>query len=56
MKEEIMDRLRERAEEGRISCAEARAVAEELGAAYAEVGRAADDLGIKIRNCELGCF
>ncbi len=48
--------LAERSENGRISCAAARAVADELGVAYALVGVSANDLKIKIKQCELGCF
>ncbi len=48
--------LTERAENGRITCTAARAVAEELGVAYALVGAAANALKIKIKQCELGCF
>jgi LAO/AO transport system kinase len=55
-KKEITALLRQRAESGRLTCAEARKIAEELKVPYAEVGSAANDLKIKIRNCELGCF
>jgi molybdopterin-guanine dinucleotide biosynthesis protein len=48
--------LRERAPEGRITCAAARHLAEELGIAYQAVGDAANAIGIKIKQCELGCF
>ncbi len=46
----------ERSVEQRISCAEARKIAEETGLPYSSVGKLADDLRIKISNCELGCF
>jgi LAO/AO transport system kinase len=55
-KKEISALLRQRAESGRLTCAEARKIAEELEVPYAVVGSAANDLKIKIRNCELGCF
>ncbi|GAB4388873.1 MAG: hypothetical protein Kow0025_10770 [Thermodesulfovibrionales bacterium] len=45
-----------KAVDGRIPCAAARAIAEDLGVSYAEVGRAADELKIRITSCELGCF
>ncbi len=41
---------------GKISCASARKIAEKLGLSYREVGAAADKLGIRIKNCQLGCF
>ena len=33
-----------------------REIAEELGVPYGEIGKAADELDIKIAACELGCF
>ncbi|GAB6183547.1 molybdopterin-guanine dinucleotide biosynthesis protein MobB [Thermodesulfovibrio hydrogeniphilus] len=48
--------LRERSNDGKITCAEARKIAEELNVEYIEVGRVANELKIKIRKCELGCF
>lgn len=53
---EIERLLREKAVEGRISCAAARAIAEDLRVSYREVGRVANELKVKIRECELGCF
>lgn len=49
-------RLKECARDSRISCSLARKLADELEVPYREVGDAADRLGIKIVNCELGCF
>lgn len=43
-------------EQKRISCSDARKLAEGAAVDYAEVGRLCDDLGIKIHSCELGCF
>jgi len=48
--------LTERSNSGKITCAEARKIAEELGIPYIEVGKVANELKIKIRKCELGCF
>ncbi len=55
-KKEIEGMLREKAVDGRISCREARLVAEALGVPYKRVGAAANRLKIKIKECELGCF
>jgi molybdopterin-guanine dinucleotide biosynthesis protein len=55
-KKKIIDLLNQRTEEGRITCAAARKIAEEVGAPYRIVGEIADELKIRIRNCELGCF
>ncbi len=55
-KKEIENILKTRSAEGRITCSDARAIAEELGVPYKEVGKTANELKIKIKNCELGCF
>jgi hypothetical protein len=56
MSEEIIERLKKLAEEGRITCAAAQGLAEELDVSNADVGRAAKEAGIKIKDCQLGCF
>jgi hypothetical protein len=56
MKKSVEEELREKAVDGKITCPVARSIAEKLGVGYAEVGRAADELRIKITGCELGCF
>lgn len=55
-KEKIAEALRERAKGGKITCSEARKIAEELGVSPREVGSMCDELKIKIWACELGCF
>jgi len=55
-KELIKTRIKEKAKEGKISCHVLRRIAEELKVPYREAGRAANELKIKIKNCELGCF
>lgn len=55
-KKEIENILKTRSAEGRITCSDARTIAEELGVPYKEVGKTANELKIKIKNCELGCF
>ncbi len=52
----LKEELNNIAVNGRISCADARKTAERLGVSYEAVGAAADELGIKITNCRLGCF
>jgi hypothetical protein len=56
MKKELKEEIMKRAGGGKLSCAVARKIAEELQLTYKEVGEAADELGVKIKNCELGCF
>lgn len=54
--EMLVAELRRRAREGRVPCAAALAIAHELGMAPQAVGRAANEAGIKIADCQLGCF
>jgi LAO/AO transport system kinase len=54
--EELKQRILKVQKEGRITCAQARSIAEETGAPYAEIGRLCDELDLKIKACELGCF
>lgn len=53
---EVRASLKKRARGGRLSCKTVRRVAEALGVPYRTVGMAADELGLKITHCELGCF
>jgi len=48
--------VKRRARGGRLPCAAALALAHELGLPPLAVGRAANELGIKIDDCQLGCF
>ncbi len=41
---------------GKITCSALRKIAEKLGTTYKVAGQTADDLNIKIKNCDLGCF
>jgi len=54
--EALRKTLTERAHDGRLSCQEARRIAEDAGLDYSEVGAACNELGIKIHACQLGCF
>ena len=44
------------AKDGKINCAQALAIARELKVPPKDVGKAIDGLGIRISNCQLGCF
>lgn len=55
-KKEITERLKQTAADGRISCTEARKIAEELEVPPQEVGEMCNELEIKIFGCVLGCF
>ncbi len=41
---------------GKISCADARGIAEELQVPYSQVGDTCNEMKIKIAGCQLGCF
>lgn len=43
-------------EDQRLACGEAFRIAAELDVPVAEVGRACNELGIRIVACQLGCF
>lgn len=53
---EIIEKIKALAPEGRINCADARQLAEQLKVEYKQIGKACDEAGVKISGCELGCF
>ncbi len=55
-RDEIIDRLKNQAKDGKIGCAVARRVAEEMQVSPGLIGKLCDELEIKIYACELGCF
>lgn len=52
----VLEAVKRTATEGRMSCTAARKLAEELKVPVRVVGEAADELKVKIKACELGCF
>ena len=56
MNEEIKQKIKERSVDGKISCAQAEAVAAECGVSRQEVGKLINELELKIVACQLGCF
>ena len=56
MKDELRQEVLKKAVEGKLSCATARKIAEDLKLPYQEIGEAANELGIRIKSCQLGCF
>jgi hypothetical protein len=55
-----MDRIREMIEkhskDGKINCKDALGIAETLSISAAIVGKTGDEMKIKIKGCQLGCF
>jgi hypothetical protein len=54
--EELRTRIRAAAPEGKIPCAAAFLLAEEVGISREEMGHLLNDMKIKIVQCQLGCF
>lgn len=52
----LAEGLQRAAQEGRVPCAEAWALANRLGVSRLAMGSAAEALGIYITSCQLGCF
>lgn len=56
MNEELTQKMLEKAVDGKLPCSVARKIAEDLNIPYKAAGDAANELGIRIKSCELGCF
>jgi hypothetical protein len=56
MEDKVKEEIRKKAKNNRLPCPVAREIARKLSVPYGEVGRTADELKIKITQCELGCF
>lgn len=54
--EQLKKAIREAVRDNRLTCTQARKLAEDFDVPYRGVGQLADELQIKIRHCELGCF
>jgi len=56
MDKKIADAVRERAQEGKLSCGAAFRIAEELKVNPLRVGEMADELDVRLYRCQLGLF
>jgi hypothetical protein len=54
--EEMKQAIQAKALDGRITCPVLRKYAEEIGVPYKVAGTAADLAGVRVHNCDLGCF
>ena len=54
--DEIKAEVAAKAVDGKVTCPVLRKYAEETGISYKVAGAAADMQGIKVNNCDLGCF
>lgn len=54
---EMVEAIRAKADaDGRITCPVLRKYAEDTGVPYKVAGAAADEAGVRVKNCDLGCF
>ena len=54
--EEIQNRFREKARDGKITCPECLALAKELGIPSHGIANMLTGMNIKIQGCQIGCF
>ena len=54
--DEMMEEIKAKAVDGKITCPVLRRFAEDAGVPYKVVGAAADMAGVRVHNCDLGCF
>ncbi len=54
--DEMKDAIAAKAVDGHVTCPVLRKYAEDTGVPYKVAGAAADMAGIKVHNCDLGCF
>ncbi len=52
----LEEKIKSKARDGKIACAQALKLAEEAGVTSREVGDTLNALKIKIVGCQLGCF
>jgi hypothetical protein len=53
---ELTEAVLAKASDGHITCPVLRKLAEDSGVPYKVAGAAADLAGVRVKNCELGCF
>lgn len=54
--DEMMDAIKAKAADGKVTCPVLRTFAEDAGVPYKVAGTAADMAGVRVHNCDLGCF
>lgn len=53
---ELVEAVKAKAHDGKVTCPVLRKLAEDNDIPYKAAGAAADSVGIKVQNCDLGCF
>lgn len=56
MDKDLQQKVLSMAEEQKLPCAKALAIAKEAGCSPAEVGKVCNDNDVKVVGCQLGCF
>ncbi|PKQ15045.1 MAG: hypothetical protein CVT67_11275 [Actinobacteria bacterium HGW-Actinobacteria-7] len=54
--DEMKDAILAKAVDGKVTCPVLRKFAEDTGVPYKVAGAAADIAGVRVHNCDLGCF
>ena len=54
--DDMMEAIKAKAVDGKITCPVLRKFAEDQGVPYKVAGAAADAAGVRVHNCDLGCF
>ena len=54
--DEMMDAIRAKAVDGKVTCPVLRKFAEDQDVNYKVAGTAADMAGVRVHNCDLDCF
>jgi hypothetical protein len=55
-KDQLIDAVRKASAGGTLSCEQAHRLGTELGVSLKDIGAACNELTIKIKACQLGCF
>ncbi|MHB8846271.1 MAG: hypothetical protein ACYC7L_16175 [Nitrospirota bacterium] len=55
-KEALQEAVRKAAVEDRLTCEKAHELGKELDVSLREIGAVCDELNIRIKACQLGCF
>lgn len=53
---ELVEAVKAKSHDNKVTCPVLRKLAEDSGVPYKVAGAAADSAGIKVHNCDLGCF
>jgi len=56
MDEQVRQAVMDHLDDGKLPCHQAHAIAKDLGVEPLDVGRAADEVGVRVSRCQLGLF